>query len=382
MANIPIANKHEDTAVNQHLIPQCYMKEWSYNSKQTSVWLYEKSCSVIDADLDRINVMCHSKPLKKINAIDNYYDIKAGCYFMPQEALDEIFGPTMHLNVTLDGELLNTEKKRKAKFGLFDEWVITDNTNIQLTEGERAELKKYFSEARFIFIEKEWNRQYESNWRTYIKDLEDKIRKTKAGMGIYKKSGKAVSSIITPDIISEIVKLLIVFDIRGFLSNEYLNERIDKIFDVFPLELTDLELEPEDRMHPIETNLKDSFKHQFILHICYDILKDNNMTGIAKTLWDGYMKHLVPCFCLTDRSHPFVTSERPAFMSTNDTGKKEHIFVARPTMLISMGRGNKGQFYIYNLTEKEVDTYNKTIAQNNKFIISCTNELDIDTILG
>lgn len=31
MANIPIADKHKDTATNQHLVPRCYMREWAYN---------------------------------------------------------------------------------------------------------------------------------------------------------------------------------------------------------------------------------------------------------------------------------------------------------------------------------------------------------------
>lgn len=37
MVRIPIANKHDNTATNQHLVPRCYMKEWSYNPKGTSV---------------------------------------------------------------------------------------------------------------------------------------------------------------------------------------------------------------------------------------------------------------------------------------------------------------------------------------------------------
>ena len=41
MANIPIADKHEDTATNQHLVPRCYMREWAYNPNKSSVWLYQ-----------------------------------------------------------------------------------------------------------------------------------------------------------------------------------------------------------------------------------------------------------------------------------------------------------------------------------------------------
>ncbi len=378
MAVIPVANKHEDTAVNQHLVPQCYMREWGYNPKKSSVWVYEKDCSVVETDIEEINHIYGSKPIKKINAIDNYYDIKAGCYFMPQEALDEIFGPTMHLIVKFEEQVLDTEKKRNDKFKLFDEWIITDDLGVELTETERLALKQYFSDARYVFIEKEWDRQYENNWRDYIKNLEEKIRKTKAGIDCKVIDGKTVSSIITGDIISEIVKLLIVFDIRGFSTDNYLNKKIDEVWNVLPKEFAEMELEPEDRMHPIETTVKEWFRHEYILHICYDILKDKHITGVAKTIWDAYKTHLVPRFCLTDMSYPFVTSERPAFINILETGEQEQIFVALPTMLICMGRGNPGQFFINNLSKDEVDYYNKVVVQNNELIISCTDKFNIE----
>lgn len=382
MAYIPTANKHEETAVNQHLVPQCYMREWSYNLRQTSVWLYEKKRNITSGDVNEISAICGSKRLEKINAIDNYYDIKAGCYFMPQEALDEIYGPTMHLKVSLDGEFLDTEKKRNSKFGLFDMWVITDDANIPLTQSEKDDLKKYFSDARFDFIEKEWGRQYESNWRTYIKDFENKIRCLNATIGSNAKNNNGVNTTITADMISEIVKMLIIFDIRGFSLNEYLCEVIDKVWGILPPQLSTMILNPNDAMHPIETTVKENFMHQYILHICYDILKDNNITGTAKVILDKYTEHLVPLFCLTDKSHPFVTSEHPVFINTDDKGKKEQIFVALPTLLISIGRGDKGHFFVSNLTPEEVDNYNKIIARNNDHIISCTDKLDTNIIFS
>ncbi len=300
---------------------------------------------------------------------------------MPKDALDEIFGPTMHLTVTLEGQNLDTEIKRNDKFALIDAWNIRDENGNALSADQFQKLKKYFEESRFVFIEKEWNRQYESNWRTYIRDFETKIRDAKSGQGCIERDGKTVCTSITAEMISEIIKLLIVFDIRGFSSDEYINEQIDSIFDIIP-ELADVELEEVDRMHPMETTVRECFRHQFILHLCYDILKSNMMTGIVKTLWDGYKDHLIPQFCLTDMNHPFVTSERPVFMHTLESGKKEHIFVALPTMLISIGRGDKGQFYICNLTPDEVDQYNKIIADNNESIISCTDKLDVKKIWG
>lgn len=380
MAYIPTANKHEDTAINQHLVPQCYMREWSYNPKRTSVWLYNKTCDVSSTNLNEINAICGSKRLEKINAVDSYYDIKAGCYFMPQEALDEIFGPTMHLSVYLNGELLDTEIKRNNKFGVFDEWVITDNENTPLTEDERDELKKYFSEARFVFIEKEWSKQYENNWRTYINDFENRIRQLNSVME--SKKNDNASNIITADMILEIVKMLIVFDIRGFYSNEFLYNQIDEIWNILAPELSEMELKPDDRMHPTETTVKESFRHQYFLHVCYDILKNNSISGTAKVLFDMYTTHLVPHFYLTSRSYPFVTSENPVFTNTDKNEKKELIFVALPTMIISMGRGDKGHFFISDLTPQKVDEYNKIIARNNNHIISCTDKLDTNVIFN
>lgn len=382
MANIPIADKHEDAAINQHLVPKCYMKEWAYNPKKSSVWFYQRDKEGKETDVDIINISYASKQIRKINAIDNYYDIKAGCYFMPQEALDEIFGPTMHLKVVLDGINLDTEKKRNEKFGLLNEWIVYGENGNAITEEEKADLKKYFDEARFVFIEKEWNHQYENNWRTYISNFYNKILQTKDGVGCNIVDGKKVSTFVTEEMISEIIKLLIVFDIRGFSSDEYINEQINSIFDRLPSEIFDMELEPEDRMHPIETTVRECFRHQFILHLCYDILKGNQLSGIVKKIWDGYKEHLIPRFCLTDINHPFVTSERPVFMNVFDNGKKEHIFVALPTMLIAMGRGEKGQFLICNLSSDEVDDYNRIIAKNNQFIISCDNNLDVYKIWG
>ena len=205
---------------------------------------------------------------------------------------------------------------------------------------------------------------------------------TKSGIGCNTVDGKQICSLITGEMISEIIKLLIVFDIRGFSSDEYINEQIDSIFDILPTEISDMELEPEDRMHPMESTPRECFRHQFILHLCYDILKGNQMSGVVKIIWEGYKEHLIPRFCLTDINHPFVTSERPVFMNVLENGQKEHIFVALPTMLITMGRGEKGQFFINNLSNDDVDAYNRIIAKNNQCVISRDNNLDVKSLWG
>lgn len=56
MANIPIADKHKDTATNQHLVPRCYMREWAYNPNKSSVWLYQRDSGGEETDVDKINI--------------------------------------------------------------------------------------------------------------------------------------------------------------------------------------------------------------------------------------------------------------------------------------------------------------------------------------
>lgn len=49
-------------------------------------------------------------------------------------------------------------------------------------------------------------------------------------------------------------------------------------------------------------------------------------------------------------------------------------------MLISMGRGDKGPFFVDTLSPDEVDAYNRKIAKNNEFIISRDSNLDVNKI--
>ena len=43
MAVIPAPKTHDDVAMNQHLIPRCYMKAWKHNSgKNPKVWLFDR----------------------------------------------------------------------------------------------------------------------------------------------------------------------------------------------------------------------------------------------------------------------------------------------------------------------------------------------------
>ncbi len=375
MAYIPAPIEHKETAINQHLVPRCYMKAWAYNESKKSVWLFEKDASVHIISLDDLCISFDSKKTERIGSIDNYYDIKAGAYFMPQEALDELFGPTMHLIVSFNGELLDSEIKRNEKYSFFDEWNIRDESGCDITKKERDDLKLYFQKSRYVFIEKQWGKQYESNWESYVNNLQDIIMLEKSVIACKTIFGDTKSSIISSKTINDLIKHMIIYNIRGFSSDEYLSKVIDEVFDLLPSEFADMPLNTEDRIHPIESTPRQTFKHQYTLQLCYDILKNKKMTGTTKRIWEKYCENLVPRFCLTTEKVPFLTSERPAFINSLDNGQKEYVFVVLPTLLVSFGRGDKGQFFISNMSEMEVNDYNLIIINNNKYIISISDKI-------
>jgi hypothetical protein len=51
LANIPIPEKHDDAAVNQHLVPRCYMKEWTHNAAKNKIWLYKKVSGLTETEV-------------------------------------------------------------------------------------------------------------------------------------------------------------------------------------------------------------------------------------------------------------------------------------------------------------------------------------------
>ena len=73
---IPNPRTHSDVAVNQHLVPQCYMREWSYNGGR-SVWVFDKTQQYNEQVPEASDWIIISRKADKINAIDNFYYLKA-----------------------------------------------------------------------------------------------------------------------------------------------------------------------------------------------------------------------------------------------------------------------------------------------------------------
>ncbi|AOZ95937.1 hypothetical protein bhn_I0903 [Butyrivibrio hungatei] len=67
MASIPEPINHKETAINQHLVPRCYMKAWTYNTAQSSVWLYKSNGQFTDLELSSENTFISFKSKNKLH---------------------------------------------------------------------------------------------------------------------------------------------------------------------------------------------------------------------------------------------------------------------------------------------------------------------------
>ena len=59
----------------------------------------------------------------------------------------------------------------------------------------------------------------------------------------------------------------------------------------------------------------------------------------------------------------------------------EYVFVARPTLLVLLGRGDKTGFLIRNPTSDEVDVYNQATATQGNLLIVPSNTFPISKLL-
>ena len=62
MSDIPSPKLHPEVAINQHLVPQCYMRQWSYN-RNKSVWIFDKNAKL---DGEKTDWRIESKKIEKI----------------------------------------------------------------------------------------------------------------------------------------------------------------------------------------------------------------------------------------------------------------------------------------------------------------------------
>lgn len=358
MATIPEPKTHEEAAKNQHLIPRCYMKPW-YIGGSESVWVYDKkikykSNSNSDWTTER-------KKSEKIMALNGFHDIKAGSLYMPAEAEHEIFDDVLQFNAVCNGKQLKTASDWNLSYVFFDQWSIKDSNGVAFTAEEKIKLKKYLEKTRWVYLETEWCRAYESQWNNFINQIECKMKAQTPGI---RKIGEDNQS-ITHDEFKKLIKYSVVFDWRSVAGNAIFNE-IEHIFDrLIPLNTVCI---PEgQRIYEEDITVGDEIRHNLILSAYVDYLQ--NDAGWMKIIEDHCVSNCTLSIWLTDSAHPFITSDNPSFSKRNENGKLVNYFVALPTMLVSYGVGNPAEYTVTLANENQVMNFNKMIAENGSTLI-------------
>ena len=136
------ANTHSDVAKEQHLVPRTYMRQWSYNNTD-SIYIFNKRQKEKAVQPANVN---------SINYIVGFHDIKAGDIFVPDEALEELFGfVSRQCEVIYEGRELDSLRKLNDKFWDYDKWEIFDLDVVKATRKERNEIR-YLSVCHLITI--------------------------------------------------------------------------------------------------------------------------------------------------------------------------------------------------------------------------------------
>lgn len=364
---IPEPNIHPDVAVNQHLVPQCYMREWSYNNGN-SVWVYNKDEHFNEKSPENSNWTIGSKKTRNINSVNNFHDLKAGSPYLPEDALIEIFGFLSDFTISVDGTQLDTLRKMNQFYYQFSEWKIIGQDGLVIGENDRHKIEVYLRDTRYTYIETQWARTYENDWRSFISDIEQKVRSLKDSVQSGA-TGPQIQGKITQADIKQIMKYLLIYDWRTFDGYESFNEAFSIVYNTAYQALIS---EETDWFNLEYDTVMADLKHNIRLKCFIDFLKNDE--GIIKKNVDMYFENMEICFLLTDSSYPFITSNTPSYILTRNDNMKEHILVARPTMLITLGRGDKNQFIVSKLSHSEVDIYNKNTAKHGDLLIvpSCT----------
>lgn len=363
---IPRPNTHPDVAKNQHLVPQTYMRAWSYNGGNL-VWVYDKkrlkAGFPIPAEEDVWKI--ESRSIKRINAITNFYDMKAGDMYLNEEALDEIYGFLNGYDISFEGESLDTYEKLNQHYFDIDNWEIRKPDGTSVFNREHNLIKQNLQQARYTFIETNWSSQYENEWEDFIGDIEKRVRIKKQLL-----PGKAY---LRSSDMEKLMKYFIMFDWRSEAGNFLVNDIIEWFVNLISPD--EIEIPEEERSHKEDNTILKEFKHNFARKAYYEYLNDK---GTMATYMRSYLQNMSFVFLLTDSTCPFITSERPAMVIDSEDGLKEHILVATPTLLVSTRKtDNTDKFRIFKLTEEEVLRYNKKIAKNSESLILTSDTFNV-----
>lgn len=335
-----------------HLVPQVYMKEWSYSGK--SMYTFDK------LDGNKVD----PKNIENFGGIMQYHSIKAGMPCCSDEDLINIFKPLEGFKIMYDGEKLNTLRDYNNLYYQIDDWEVFDCDENKISNKKFNEIKQHLKNYKVIDIENLWDIKYETKWNFHLDIIKQRVRDFDKEVDEFYKGF--------------LMKWIVGLDWRGFKSNK----ELDWVFEVVDkaIGLRDIEIPKQDRILKKCDNASEEIKHNILLKRFYEFLNNDGIIyDIAKT----YIRNCTIKFLISDCDTPFITSDNPSFSFILE-GKKHHYMAVTPNILISIGYyDSKNDKYLIKkiADKKEIKKLNKIIYDNaHQYIIS--NLDNIDNILG
>ncbi len=347
MFNIPpIKNS---AAKSQHFVPKTYMKQWCMNEKSVNTYSKKSCCYKI-------------RNIESINCINYFYDFLPGG-LMPDEALNSIYGFMQGSTV----KYTDKDGKNQVAVSLQDintaynyrkSWEVTDPDGYALSKKDKNKLLTHLQQCRYSFSEEEWSKQYESQWETFINDVENRLRDLKSHSGSVDPLNRCDFELL--------FKYLIIYNWRCEIGNSDLNNTVDEILSL--LDLKSSLIPPEDRIHYDDTSVAEEVKHGFMRMSVYKFLHgDENVMDKYRRM---YQDNLTFVFWLTNQDNKFITSDQPSMLIDGHDGKLEHILIATPTLLISTMKKDKDNYLILDANDCDtVKFYNEKIFNKAEIVI-------------
>lgn len=344
-------------AVYHHLIPRAYMRSWCF--KKDSIYIFDKNDKKEKGPVNR--------NIEHICGRNYYHSIKAGSLYSNSDALEYIFGFLKDYNIELNGKPIDSLSDKNMNFFDYDNWIIKYPNNVIVSRKKRNEIKHQIKQNKYNEIEEQWSYQFENDWGNVIKSLSEKIIQIKSGEEVFLTD-------VDEDIL---MKYIVMFDWRGFLSNEQFNASYNLVFDSIKDFFEGIEIPYTEQIYPGDITPYDEFRHALLLKY-YDEFLNNK--GIIYNNFKTYKEKLTMLFCISNEEDKFITSSNPSFTFINEIGLREQFFVALPNLLILLCKNNESEpnsYKIAKLSKEEVQRYNKTIFQNNDFIILPSNSMEL-----
>lgn len=351
-------------AVYHHQIPQTYLKAWG-----ESVYVYYK-----EKNEGKI------RNIEKEFGVNYFYSIRPGDMFVRPESLDMFFSRldpyfVVYIDKPDDGEegeveevLLNTKEKQNQYWNESKDWIIQNKDGKAIPKAEQNRLLTEISQEKDNYIEDAWSSKFENIWTSVIEIVRDHL------WDIHQKKPKSLAY----EDKQTLIEYYVMFDWRKPTGPKRVRESFDNVMSLFPDGTNNYPW--KQKGHPKDKTLGDAIWHMILNSSFYKFI---NNDGMMKKYCDAFMKETTFEFYL-DSKDRLITSDSPCFEHINEDGKIEPLFVALPGLLIQAAKKDPErplEYNIFELTDDEVDRYNRIIFENGDQIVA-KNEKQITDLLA